>query len=299
MTGVLLATFSFLTIGNATADPRDPQAGSVGLTGTMPAKPPTIAATINSPKSGQHFSTSPVTITGTCPQDTLVEIYKNDIFAGSTPCDNGKFTIDVDLLFGENRIVAQVYDALNQGGPVSAAVTLYFDVALPQGSSLDNLNFGGAQLLLNTNAVYRGTFPGQNLNIPVTIVGGTPPYAVNVVWGDSNNKLIPRGDNTLFNASHTYDKAGTYKVTLAGTDSKQQVAFLTVAAIVNGQPSAIAGATANGGKGGALNKLIVLWPLYAVATTMVVSFWLGERREKKILDGPAGKTPAPISGITH
>lgn len=296
LVGVVLGGFTIMSVSSVLAADPPPQSGSIGLTGTVPATPPKVAAVITSPRSGQHFSTSPVTISGTCPASTLVEIYKNNIFAGSTPCtDSGKFSIDIDPLYGQNSITAQVYDNLNQGGPQSDAVTLYYDAALPQGASIDNLNFAGTQLVLNTNAVYRGTFPGQMLNVPVTIIGGSAPYAVNVLWGDSNNKIIPRGDNALFNASHSYQKAGTYQITLEGTDSHQQVAFLTVAAIVNGQPAGT-GATdgKNGGSKSPLNKLLVLWPLYAVTATMVASFWMGEHREKKILGDDNHKTPPPL-----
>ena len=293
LVGVVLTGYSILSFSAVSADPRDPQAGSVSLSGTVPAPPPKTAATITSPTSGQHYNVSTVVITGTCPKGTIIEIFKNSIFAGSTPCeDNGKYTITVDLLYGQNSITAQVYDALNQAGPPSTAILLYYDASLLQSAPLDQLNFNGSQLLLNTDAIYRGSFPGQPLNVPVTIVGGNAPYAVNVVWGDSNNKIIPRADSTLFNATHAYDKPGTYKITLSGTDSKQQVAFLTVAAIVNGKPSGTgAGGASNTTKKTALNKLLVLWPLYAISATMVLSFWLGERREKKILHGDVPKTP--------
>src|SRR5690242_10449723 len=73
--GILLLLVGVgLTVFTASAASPPPQAGSVGLTGIVPGKPPTVAARIVSPVSGQHFSTSPVTIKGTCPPTTLVEI---------------------------------------------------------------------------------------------------------------------------------------------------------------------------------------------------------------------------------
>jgi hypothetical protein len=297
--GVML--FGLSVKSYVAADPPGPQAGSIGLTGTVPTPPPKVAATITSPTNQQHFGISPITVSGTCPTGTLVEVFKNNIFAGSTPCDNsGKYSIQIDLLYGQNVITAQVYDVLNQAGPVSSPVTVFYDAAPPFAAGLSLLNFGASQLLLNTDAVYRGTFPGQMLNVPISIIGGAAPFAVNVQWGDSSNKVIPRGDNAVFNASHTYQKAGTYKMTFQATDNQQQVAFLTVAAVVNGQPAVIGGANSGGSKK-ALNKLLVLWPLYAIAATLVVSFWLGERREKKImtklyaakLNPTLGATPRP------
>lgn len=246
----------------------------------MPGPAPKTAAVILTPHDQQHVSASPVTVSGTCPDETIVEIYKNDIFAGSGPCSQGNFSFDVDLLIGKNTLIAKVYDALNQAGPDSAPVTVYFDALPAQAALLVPLSFGGQQLLLNTDAVYRGVFPGDLLNMPVSIIGGTPPYAVNVQWGDSSNKIVPRNDNLTFNIGHTYTKAGTYQVTLQGSDSQGRVAFLTVAAIVNGQPAPIATGTTSRV---VVNQLLVLWPLYAIAATVVVSFWLGERRERHIM----------------
>lgn len=259
-----------------------PEASSVSLTGTMPAPAPKVAATIVSPATGKHFGTSPITVQGSCPEKTLVEIYKNDIFAGSIPCDDGgSYSLDVDLLLGKNDLVARVYDALNQPGPDSNTVTVFYDAVPPQSAALTPLNFGGGQLLLNTDAVYRGVFPEHLLNVPIDIIGGTPPYAVNVQWGDANNKVISRNDNQSFIADHTYHKAGTYQITLQASDSQGRVAFLTVAAIVNGQPGII---PVSSSTKATVNKLLVLWPLYTSAAAIVISFWLGERREKHILD---------------
>ena len=259
-----------------------PEVSSVSLTGTMPAPAPTVAATINAPTQNQHFATSPISVSGTCPKDTLVEIYKNDIFAGSSPCDdNGRYVLDVDLLLGQNILIARVYDSLNQPGPDSKPVTVFYDALPTQSAGITPLNFGGSQLLLNTSAVYRGVFPGRPLSIPITILGGTPPYALNVQWGDNKNNVIPRADNITFNVEHTYQKPGTFQISLQATDSQGRVAFLVVAAIVNGQPSVTPVASTTPKT--PLNKFLVLWPLYTAAVTIVTSFWLGERREKHIL----------------
>jgi hypothetical protein len=280
---LLLVGFA-LTTYTATALSPGPEAGSIGLTGTVAGKPPTVAATIKTPSDGQRFSTSPVTLTGTCPADTLVEIFKNDIFAGSTTCSaTGSYSLEVDLLNGQNTLIARVYDALNQPGPDSNVVTVFYDGLPAQADPLNSLEFGGSQLLLNTDAVFRGIFPKQELSVPIDILGGTPPYAVNIQWGDSTNKIVPRNDNVSFATTHAYAKPGTYQVSLQATDARDRVAFLTVAVIVNGQPAIANASTAGTTSSGIVTQLLTLWPLYTGAVAVVASFWLGERREKLIL----------------
>lgn len=258
-----------------------PESSSIGLTGTMPGKPPTEAATIRIPTNQQHFSTTPIEVSGTCPDNMLVELYKSDIFAGSTTCSEaGIYSIEIDLLFGKNVLLAKVYDSLNQPGPDSNSIDAYYDVLPSQSGPINSLSFGGAQLLLNTQAVFRGTFPGQELQVPIDILGGTPPYAVNLQWGDSTNKVVPRNDNVGFTTAHIYNKAGTYQISVQASDATGRVAFLTFAAIVNGQPSVNSVGSISSAS---TDKLLVLWPLYVGATVSVISFFVGEKREKRIL----------------
>jgi len=289
--GIVLALFTI----SAYASP-GPQSGSIGLNGSVPAAPPKDSATISIPTDGQHFTTSPITVSGTCPTGTLVEIYKNDIFAGSTPCDDGgKYSLKIDLLFGQNSLIARVYDVLNQAGPPSKAITVFYDGSFAQAAPSSFLNLTGEQLIINTDAAYRGIFPNQTLNVPLTIIGGTAPFAVNVQWGDLSNKVIPRSDNSTFNASHAFKRPGVYQMNIQVTDSKQLVAFLTVAAFVNGQPGI--NATTISSSKPSTNKLLLLWPVYAIIITLVTSFWLGERREKRILTTAARIQNTPL-GIT-
>lgn len=297
MVGVVLGTFTIQAI--VSADSPGPQAGSIGLTGSVPIKPPTQAATIDIPKNQQRYSASPINVSGTCPTATFVEIYKNNIFAGSTVCEGaGTYSVQIDLLYGQNILTAQVYDVLNQAGPISAPTTIFYDATPPIAAALNFLNFGASQLLLNSDAVYRGTFPGQTLNVPISILGGAPPFAINVQWGDATNNVIPRSDNSVFNATHIYQKAGTYKITIQATDAQQQVAFLSVAAIVNGQPAVLSTANSQGSKK-AMNKLLVLWPVYAILITLVSSFWFGERHEKKVLGRVMAMQQNPSLGVTQ
>lgn len=285
LTGGVLA----LTTFSIQAAPPSPQSRSVGLTGAMPGPPPDDPAVITSPNDQQRFDTSPITVEGTCPEDSLVEILKNNIFAGSTLCtEDGTFSLDIDLLIGQNDLTARVYNALNQPGPNSETVTVFYDALPPQSEPLSSSGFGNDQLLLNTDAVYRGIFPGETLTMPVEIINGTPPFALEISWGDNNEDIVPRDNNQPFRIEHVYERPGSHQVDLQVTDSEGRIAFLTVVAVINGQPSEVpaGGVGASDGTNGQptfFSILSVVWPLLAATLAMVVSFWFGERREKRIL----------------
>lgn len=288
-TSYALLIFILLVLGIAlvastvyAADHPPPESSSISLTGTMPGEAPTVAATISSPKDKQRFMTSPITISGTCPEETLVEIFKNNIFAGSSLCtEAGVYSVDIDLLFGNNKLFARVYDALNQPGPDSNYVEVYYDAMPAQADPLNALSFDNNQLLLNTDSAFRGVFPKQELIVPIDIIGGSPPYAINIQWGDTNNKVVSRNDGSSFNVVHAYSKPGTYQISIQATDMVGRVAFLTVASIVNGQPSIINEDVAISESLG--KKLLVLWPMYTGSVAVVISFLIGEKREKQIL----------------
>lgn len=289
MVGIILALFTVSSYASASPGP---QAGSIGLTGTMPEKAPVTAATITTPSNLQQFSNTPITVSGGCPPNTLIEIFSNNIFIGSTPCNsNSTYTLQVDLLYGNNSLTATDYDVLNQAGPASNAVNVTYNAQAPLTASLQNINFNGTQLLLNTDAVYRGAFPGQQINVPISIIGGTGPFALNVEWGDNTNQVLPSSNNTTVNATHVYKRPGTYEVTIQGSDSQGRVAFLDVAVIINGQSASLAST----GPKSPTNTFLVLWPLYAISATLVVSFWLGETREKHVL----ASAYKPVPTLTH
>src|SRR5690349_9842192 len=107
--GILMLIVGFaLAVYSVEAASPPPQSESIGITGTMPGTPPAQAAVITKPTNGQHFSNTPITISGTCPKGTLVEVFKNDIFSGSTFCtDQNTFSMEMDLLYGSNKLVVR------------------------------------------------------------------------------------------------------------------------------------------------------------------------------------------------
>ena len=245
------------------------QSGSVGLQGKVPAPPPSQAATINIPTNGQSFSSLPITVSGFCVNGTLVEIYKNNVFAGSTQCQNNSYRLQIDLFDGRNDLVAKEFDDLNQAGPDSNTVTVNFSTPLPS---------IGPRISLTSEFAKRGANPGTILSWPVTLSGGSGPYAISVDWGDkSTPDLFSQQLPGILNLQHTYSQAGVYNVLVKASDANGNVAFLQVVGIGNG-PIKQAGTTTSGILTTERTK-IIWWPIIVLFIFILIAYWLGQKHQ--------------------
>lgn len=269
----LFAVTILLLVGGraASAAPpaQNPQGGSVGVQGEVPGSAPTVGAVITVPGNGQNFSSTPITVAGICPKGLLVEIFKNNVFAGSVECSNGSFSLQVDLFEGKNDLIARVYDSLNQAGPDSPTVSVNYS---------PNLSTPASRLLILTAYAKRGAQPDSTLTWPISISGGTGPYAVSVDWGDKTNPdLISRSVAGDFNINHVYKQPGAYIVIIKVTDSKGATAFLQVAGVGNGPIQQSTGNTS--GNLTTIQVKIIWWPLIIAVILIIVAFWLGKRQQ--------------------
>lgn len=256
------------------------ESGSVGLEGRINSAPPTQAATISFPRDGAVITDVPVTVTGICPKGLLVKLFKNNVFAGSAQCDNGSFSIKMDLFSGTNELVARVYDDLDQAGPDSNTVTVSF----PAGGIIQ-----GTRISLTSSFAKKGANPGQKLVWPITLTGGTGPYALSVDWGDGKAPdLISQAFPGTFNIEHTYDSPGVYNVVVRATDKNNNVAFLQLVGVANGPltqgNTGTQGGQNNSQSGQQKQVVKVLWQPAVISIPLIVStFWLGKRYELFVL----------------
>lgn len=255
------------------------ESGSVGLEGKISAPPPTTGATISFPRDGTTTTEQSVTVTGICPGDLLVKIFKNNVFSGSVQCKNGSFSIKIDLFNGVNEIVARVYDSLDQAGPDSNLVR----VTLPNvGNNI------GAKLSLTSSFAKRGANPGEKITWPITLTGGNGPYAISVDWGDGKTAdIISQTFAGTFNIEHSYESPGIYNIIVRATDKDGNVAFLQLVGVGNGQLSQTnSGGTSgqNSGSSGQNNNgkqpVKILWQPAAISIPLIFStFYLGRKYE--------------------
>lgn len=238
---------------------------------------PTSPAVITSPASGQIFQTNPVNVSGTCPANSLVEVFTNGVLAGSALCgSNRQFTLQVTLVIGQNALTAVPLNTNNEAGPSSPAVNVTL-AAPPGGPGFST------ELLLQSVNYYRGSQPGEVVTWPITIVGGVAPYAISFDWGDGHTDLVTRTSSGPFDLTHTYTKPGgylgSYPLIIRASDSAGHTAYLQLTTIVNNAVGLTNAAKVSKGS----TTYAFIWPLWVILFLMVVSFWLGEKREKRIM----------------
>jgi hypothetical protein len=253
--------------------PGDQQGGTVGVEGTISSDPPTQNATIVTPANGQSFSTIPITVSGFCPTDTLVKVFANNIFVGSSDCVRNSYSLQVALFSGRNDLVAKVFDALDQQGPDSGVVTVNFNDA--------QFAQFGSHVLITSQYARRAAAPDTDLEWPVVISSGLGPYALSVDWADgtpAHLQSVPfAGIVTL---KHTYKTPGVYRVTFKVVDTNGTTGFLQVVAVVTGPTQgSLSQTSGKAQKTIVIQKELLWWPMAILIVPILLSFWLGRRYE--------------------
>lgn len=243
----------------------------MGMQGTIPSPPPKTAATISTPVSGRSFTAIPVQVSGLCTTDLLVKLFSNNIFVGSAQCERRGYSITVDLFSGDNVLIARVYDALDQQGPDSNAVTVNFQ----------DTTFAafGQRISLSSNLAKNGANVGSTLTWPIILSGGTAPYAISVDWGDGSATDLKSVNITgEFDISHKYKEAGIYRVIVKATDSTGAAAYLQLVGVGNGEVTQGNSSETSGGVG-TTRYIYVWWPVLLLIPFAIAAFWVGRKFE--------------------
>lgn len=303
MVFLLLAAGAFLTAWTFRVDAQD-----ILVTARIQGPALTGPATITSPADGTHFSAVPITVEGSCPTNAAyVEIFRNGLMGGSGICSaGGTFSLSTDLFDGRNDLTAHSFNITDDEGPVSTAVSVFYDAPPPpvldtgqpnlpeqasQNASSAVQKHKKAPLTLKTSFVYKGYYIGQQVDWPLEVSGGSEPYALNVDWGDGKNSIISRKTSGQFTISHVYATAGGYKgsyiVKVQASDTESAYSYLEFFVIVNAK-EAVPGIGNIYNKppptiGGLRHLLWIAWPVYVLVILMAVAYKLGEREELLVL----------------
>ena len=268
-------------------NPTDPVIDSEGVYGVVAGPVPTTAPTLHGVTSGQTFTTSdPVALQGSCPNGTIVKIFKNEVFAGGTLCKNGSFKLSIDLFVGSNALVARAYNTNDVASPDSATTPVYLSLAGIGLQGTSQLNSSGSpanQFFVTSDISHRGAGVGATMSWPLIISGGQQPYAVSVSWGDGKTDLISQRSPGRFDVSHAYQQPGgyqgSYTIVIKASDFIGSSSYLQLVSIVSGgkKPISVVSSVSRGYR----NSVFVrsAWQLLVAAGLVVLAFWLGEKRE--------------------
>ena len=95
-------------------------ASSFLVTATVPAPLLTSPAVITSPADQTQLTSEPITVSGTCPLVSYVEIYDNSGFSGVINCSSGgTFSLPTQLVSGSNVLSVEVFNITDNEGPTS------------------------------------------------------------------------------------------------------------------------------------------------------------------------------------
>ena len=288
------------------------QAGSVNVSVNVYGTPPTQGAEIGFPVTNSRTTLKQLEVRGSCPDQTLVSLYRNGVFSGSAVCSSSAFSIVTDLSPGVNVLETVNYDGMNQAGPSTPQVVVEYDVPVEtpattnnpvvatvetQLTELDtpivapetpkpaeNPCFTASNALATTSSlsikvgcIYRNIFAGETLSLPLAIEGGIAPFALSANWGDTNEDLVTILDNKKRTLQHTYAVGGFYQIHLKATDSVGSSAQVQTVVSVNGDSTIEPISN--------IDKVIKaaesVWvdapvPLYFAAVALAVGFWIGD-----------------------
>jgi hypothetical protein len=219
--------------------------GNVTINGVINSPPPSTAPTIEQPAPGAEFQEKSITVNGSCISGLIVKVYRNNFFAGSSVCVDGKYTLPIDLFAGENVLIARQFDIIGQSSPDSNQVAVIYTPAAPQlpntitpvtpQNSIDTPELAQFQLIIDYDYTLQSIYANKPFYLPIKFAGGIGPYAVTIDWGDGASDVFSRSDTTSFTVEHTYAKAGYYTATIKVSDSKNDRAALQFVLLASGE----------------------------------------------------------------
>ncbi len=264
-------------------------ADTLEVTAKVPAPLPAGPAIITSPHDQDHLTETPITVAGTCPDNTYVKLYRDDVFSGVSQCVGGHFSISTSLADGANKLQAKVYNITDDEGPASAPIIVYYDrpvtptpsaptgqappvTSTPSGSGAIS-GTGNGPLVITGDYQYQAHYTGQPFSWKFQVSGGARPYTITITWGDGETTTFQSQDGIL-NLSHAYKKGGDYQPILHVTDADGATVQLQLSAVVKDWPIIAVTTMPFGAE--IERYLWALWPAYLAILLMLASFWLGE-----------------------
>lgn len=262
----------FLIFGSSAQATVGPISRSIFINSIVYGPAPTVAPTIDQPANGSNFSNNLVLLSGTCLANLQVKVFKNNVFAGSTLCSTSStYEMQISLFEGKNDLIARIYDNLDQPGPDSNLVSVYYNppaaptqpITQKQQQALIQIS----QFTISYDYSVNTAYERKTFKLPFQVIGGTGPYAVAIDWGDGTSDIYQYDQAGSYAPEHTYKKSGNYVIKINGTDKSNQKAYLQTLVFVSGATSITAKILSPLSE----CKPDVLWPLATIALALLLT----------------------------
>ncbi len=292
---LLTGIFSYGWTTYASGDTSDDYA----VNAVVPAEGLTEPATITAPRDGATWHESAITVRGTCPSNSYVQLFRNQQMLGVALCQaDNTWNIAALLTLGANQLQVRVFNLTDAAGPVASPVTVYYSVGTVTSATNSNSpavttsTEAQPELALSSDFRYQATIVGQEFFEIVHLSGGVAPYAVSTDWGDGSSDLRSVASIGNLELRHTYHEPGgyqhSYTIMVKATDAKGSQTSLQLVALITPIGGGATTPSPSQGSGSPLQQAYgSYWrlaaPTYAVIFVALSSFWLGQHRELEIL----------------
>jgi len=147
----------------------------------------------------------------------------------------------------------------------------------------------GGEPHISIVCVPRLLLPKIQQTMGILVWGGTPPYAVNITWGDSTeDTLISIPEAGYRTVKFVYASAGSYKISLKLKDKNNKQALVQTAVQVSGVVTPVSG-TVNIpfiiNSMSTMSAVEASVPFYLLAVAITLGFWCGDIFER-VLGSP-------------
>ncbi len=171
ISGFLLLCVGVLVAGSTFRS----QAATYDVTAEVHAPLLSTPAVIAQPTDQQHVTTQTITVEGTCPDNSYVNLYREGVLGGNSICSSGHFSMPASLSLGGNGLQVRVFNVTNDEGPASSAITVYYDLpaeVTPPSSPPTSLQISNVE---QAPPATGGEIPEITAN--PTISGLAPPFS--------------------------------------------------------------------------------------------------------------------------
>jgi len=238
---------------------------AITISSTIEAPPLQSAATISTPLADTAFTSSPIHVTGTCPDRSYVELSVNGSFKGVGWCVTGTYNITTSLYRGTNVLSVQDFNETDLQGPTSLdTVTVSYTPpanAAPKNSTAAAASGSAAPTSSGNSSSANSSASSSSANTPgvdtvtkpmlltsdfqfhtfteqktftwdLDLEGGAPPYNVTVAWGDGSTSHFRFPTDPVFSIRHTFNTSGYYAVVVKSVDTTGAQHSMQLAALI-------------------------------------------------------------------